>query len=1027
MIRNRLLVVFSLLAFPAWAQMPGATYEPVATQPTVGETPAGSSWPLAVSATGRYLLFSSYAPNVLVGQFDPNGSADLFLRDLVLGDTQLVSRASASHLRCAAGFTGSAFLSPDGRFVLFSTDASDVLPTGVDTNLDIVEGDDVFEYDRTTRTNRLVSSRWDDSDQPSQYGARLRAVTPDLRFLLLESFSEDLVAGITDGNNSQDVFRFDRSTGARILVSHAVGQPQSPSNGFSEAVAISADGRFLLLRSTATNLVPGYTNPSGQFQLFRYDALTQTTLLVSRSALSASTAADGQAFLGAQITPNGRWVLFSSRGSNLVPGQLDPVPGSDLFLLDADTDTMLLVDHLPGQPNAAPATSGAFAGAFTADGRYVVYASAAPDLAAGAVDTNNSTDAFLFDRTTGANRLLSHVPGNPLQAANGQTLVSFSGDLRYILFETTATDLGMVDSNNGADLILYDATTSAYRLVSHSLASASTAGNNSATLPTPVEPILDRLLFASAATDLVTGQDDQNGALDLFSFQLSTGAISALSGPPAPVVSVTPAGGTGVSASSENGQFIAFGQVQGEFLQTFLLDRQTGVRLLISQAFGQPGVPSNADCYPAFVSDDGRFVVFDSTASNLVADFVPSEFGLADYLWDRTTGLVELVAPSSAGPSQASNSQASFSGITPDGRHVLVFSNASDLVAGFVDPGGQRFHVFLRDRQTGTTALLDHAAGLPLTAANGSGSGTLSRDGRYVTLTSSATTLVAGLSDPNGASNDAFLFDRLSGQLELLSPSITVPNSTANRATAAGRLSADGRFVVLTSVASDLAPGVTDNPGSVDVFLRDRLLGTTELISHVGGAPFTAAGLSSGYLLSDDARFVLFQSRSAQLVPTTSPNSDNVFLYDRAAHVATRVSSSAYDPTAGGFWPATALAFSASGRYTLYSSPDSRFVAGFVDRNGNGDDLFLYDHGTGRSTVVSHPPYAPDLRSGEREVVYYTATMSRNGNVITFLSPASDFLLNDTNSRPDTIVVSTEIFVDGFESGDAGRWSVVVP
>lgn len=1031
--RKTPLVLLALLsAAPVCAQIPGATYTPVVTAATAGETPAGSSSPVSLSANGRYLLFSSRAPNVLVGQSDPNGDNDLFLRDLVTGTTQLVTRSFSSPLRCSAGRLSRSVMTPDGRFVLFASDAADILAPGLDINLGIALGGDLFEFDRTTGQNTLISSRWDDPTLPSELGINFVGATPDRRFLLIDSASTDLVGGLTDTNGTQDVFLFDRLTGTRKLISHAAGTPTTTANFFSSGAGLSADGRYVLILSTASNLVPGFVT-NNRFQLFRYDTVTQTAVLVSHAAGNPVAAATGEASFVAAMSPDGRWILFSSTGTDVVTGQIDTNTRNDLFLFDANTGSNLLVNHLPGQPATTPAgTSSTFAGSLTADGRYVVYHSAAPDLVAGVTDTNDTLDGFLFDRTTGLNQLLSHVPGNPLQAANGATSASFAGDRRFIRLTTTATDLGVADANGVEDIYLYDATTGTGRLVSHSLAGPLTTGNALSRSSGVLDPVLDTFLFSSQATDLVAGIDDQNLTEDLFAFQLSTGAISALSGPPVPIVQAPPPLGTHQVMMSANGRFVVFTRLFDSTspAQLWRFDRHTNQTVLVSHAVGQPSVVSDGDASPSFVSDDGRYVIYSSDATNLVAGFVPGPGAV--FLYDHTTGQNELLTAAAGQPNQAANGSCGVDRISPDGRYFLIRSTATDLLAGFVpSPGPPAHHLFLRDRVNGTTLLVDQASGSPLVAANGTAVGFSSPDGRYVVFNSSATNLVPGQVDTNGNAFDAFLYDRVTGTTELLSQAHGSPNTTANGFTVPVDLSADGRFVLLTTGATNLAPGITDLGSTQDVYLRDRQLGTSELISHEGGAPFTAAGSSIASSVSDDGRRVLFESSASTLVPTTPPVSSNVYLYDRATHGMTRVSASAYDPLDGGAFTTRAHGFSASGHHVLFSSPGSTYVFGFVDLNGGENDLFLYDHGTGQTRLVSHPPAAPDLRPGSRGIVaagfQQQPLLSSHGNVITFLSPASDFLLNDTNSRPDTIVVSTEIFVDGFESGNAARWSVVVP
>ncbi len=94
-------------------------------------------------------------------------------------------------------------------------------------------------------------------------------------------------------------------------------------------------------------------------------------------------------------------------------------------------------------------------------------------------------------------------------------------------------------------------------------------------------------------------------------------------------------------------------------------------------------------------------------------------------------------------------------------------------------------------------------------------------------------------------------------------------------------ISRDGRFVVFTSRATDLTP-VMDRNGTYDVFVRDRWLGGTELISIDTSGTHSGDGFSVNPTMSDDGRFVAFRSAASNLVGTDTNAADDVFLRDRA-------------------------------------------------------------------------------------------------------------------------------------------------
>ncbi len=160
-------------------------------------------------------------------------------------------------------------------------------------------------------------------------------------------------------------------------------------------------------------------------------------------------------------------------------------------------------------------------------------------------------------------------------------------------------------------------------------------------------------------------------------------------------------------------------------------------------------------------------------------------------------------------------------------------------------------------------------------------------------------------------------------------------------------ISADGRFVAFEGVpsASNLVPNDTNS--AADVFVRDRLLGTTERVS-VDSAGAQSDNGSAFAAVSDDGRFVTFQSVATNLVPSDTNNQIDVFVHDRTAGETTRVSvaSDGSQATIGGGAPA----ISGDGRYVVFQSPTSELVTG--DMNGTWD-IFARDRQSGTTTRVS--------------------------------------------------------------------------
>ena len=293
-----------------------------------------------------------------------------------------------------------------------------------------------------------------------------------------------------------------------------------------------------------------------------------------------------------------------------------------------------------------------------------------------------------------------------------------------------------------------------------------------------------------------------------------------------------------------------------------------------SATSSEPTTASGAS-FATSLSSDGRYVAFESTAPDLVAG---DTNGVSDvFLRDRAAGTVELVSVSS---SEAQGSGVSFAPrVSPDGRFVVFESAAPNLVTG--DTNG-RTDIFLRDRQAGTTVRVSVGAG-GVGGNFDSYLASVSADGRYVAFQSIASNLVAG--DTNGVS-DVFVRDLQSGTTSRVSVGAGGAQGTGGDSTLA-RISADGRYVVFQSAATNLVAG--DTNAALDVFVRDRQTGTTTRVSVTnGGAQANAA--SGEAQISSDGRYVVFTSTGTSLVAGDTNGLSDVFVRDRQAGTTSRVS-----------------------------------------------------------------------------------------------------------------------------------------
>jgi Tol biopolymer transport system component len=245
---------------------------------------------------------------------------------------------------------------------------------------------------------------------------------------------------------------------------------------------------------------------------------------------------------------------------------------------------------------------------------------------------------------------------------------------------------------------------------------------------------------------------------------------------------------------------------------------------------------------------------------------------------DRQTHATTRVSVNSAG--EPANDNSSNPAISADGRYVAFVSHAGNL-----DPGANANHgtdVFVHDRDTGTTELVAlSSSGEP--ADQPSHGPSISGDGRYVAFASFATNLTDG--EPSFLAR-VFVRDRTAGTTQHVS--VSSAGEAANSASDSPRISADGNSVTFFSLATNLVPGDTnDRP---DQFVHERSSGTTFRAS-VSSAGVQADETSGGGALSDDGRYVAFESFAANLAagPAGDDNAD-VFVHDRATGVTERVS-----------------------------------------------------------------------------------------------------------------------------------------
>lgn len=366
-----------------------------------------------VSANGRYVVFQSSATNLVPG--DGNGIQDVFLKDTQTGAISRVSTSSSGSEANGASFARD--ISADGRYILFQSAA---------TNL--VAGDtnglaDMFIKDIQTEIVSRVSTT-SASTQADGTNDGVAALSSDGHYVAFSSFAQNLVSG--DANGTTDVFIKDTQTGSISRVS--TGATGSEADGASQVTDISSDGRYVVFKSNATNLVAGDT---GATDIFVKDTQTGAITRVSTDMAGAQADADSN---DARVSSSGRYIVFASEATNLVAG--DTNSASDIFLKDIQTGAISLVS---ASALGTQANAGSYIGMdVSADGRYVVFVSDATNLIFG--DTNGTRDVFVKDTQTGnIGRISRTSSGGEVNGASDTPTITADG--KYVVFQSTGTNV----------------------------------------------------------------------------------------------------------------------------------------------------------------------------------------------------------------------------------------------------------------------------------------------------------------------------------------------------------------------------------------------------------------------------------------------------------------------------------------------------------------------------------------------------------------------------------------------------------
>lgn len=769
---------------------------------------------------GSEVVFSSPAPNLVPG--DTNGLTDIFVASK---DGKKERISVASNGQQANGDSVGAKISRDGRFVAFVSWATNLFAD--DSN----ERGDAFVRDRVSGTTKRINLR-KDGQQFSEGSVTEVAISANGRFV---AFVVETASCFQNNEGGLYVRDLRLGTTKRLIAT-------PDGEAFPNSISISGDGRRIAYLVHENNVN----------QVRMVDRLSGAIQLVSASRFGTVR----PEYSGApMISENGRFVVFESQAAGLVEGGEHMREG--VFIRDLLKNTIRRVDV--GFDGSDPYDM-ADSPSISADGRFVAFRSLASNLT-----PDSGPGYFIRDLRTGQTQPLTvTLDGSQLPGPERITPL-VSGDGRYVAFSHFASNLVPRDGNGGEDLFLRDTRTNTTELVTRrdpELPSTTSISRYDIVGAVSLSADGTQVFFASSSVTLTPGLT-RNSPYE-FTQRLFTRELNS----PTDDIEHLPVRTYFSTAVSRNGRFVLFITEDSlaptdttSYYDLYVFDRETGN---YTQAnIGSDGSNSQWDGYPVApnaLSDDGRYVVFTSSASGVVTGDTNGKRDI--FVRDLLLGTTARVSVASDGTE--SNGWSGNASVSSDGRFVVFESEADNLV-----PSDQNrtSDIFVRDLLNGTTERVSvNSEGQE--GSSYSYSPLISGDGSCIVFMGYSTNLVAGV----GYSGNIFWHDRLTGT--------TQPVIGTYGWGYLSSISNDGRLVAFHSDEMNMVPDDTNQ--SSDVFVRDMQRGVTRRVSVNAEGEQLNAGSSNG-ILSGDGTKLVFSSSATNLVPHDFNGNVDLFWVDLAS------------------------------------------------------------------------------------------------------------------------------------------------
>jgi Tol biopolymer transport system component len=809
-------------------------------------------------------------------------------------------------------------------------------------------------------------------------------ITPDGRYVLFASRANNLVMSGT--NNpflnqmppKLNVFLRDRTNGTTTLVSVNFSGT-GPGNGDSIPTALSTNGQFALFESAASDILPGDTNNATD--IFLRDLVNGTNQLIS---VSTNGRFGNGASWESVMTPDGRCVAFASAANNLVLADLNGI--QDIFVRDTQAGVTTLAS-----PGALSGSSDA--PAITPDGQYVVFRSTATNLVYRSAAIVN--EIYVRDLVAGVTTLASTNAHNLFTGTPNSYNQIISDDGLFVAFESSLSLTGVIQRYNllrGLTDILYTNAVATYAC-NHFRSLDMTPDGRFITFVGNTAP--------GGTNSSVFVWDALSGVATLASTNLS-GAVPTNSVCDSPTID--PSGRwLAYFCTATN---LTTNGVSGDF-HLYLQDLQAGTITLVDAGTNGAGLAKDFLSAPR-LTPDGRFLAFDGTDADLTANDNnrAADVFVADWV-AGTNELISVRQPALPSQTPAGATLGPVYSVNSNGRYV-AFSGTG---IGLLPNGYTNAYrgVFVRDQLNGTNILVSVDTN-GLGGADGwSFEPSISGDGRYVAFTSGADNLVRN--DSNIA-QDVFLRDLQTGITALVSVN-TAGTGLGNGASYSPTISTDGRYVLFHSLAKNLASGSFNGSENIflrDLQGRTNYALTTTGVSAVAMTPdarFVAFAPIAPFTIvvwnSQTASAIYAKSTTSKVTALAiSPDGNRIvysisggsYAQDRAANSNWLIGSSLVITNKG-------AQFTADSRFLIYATTAAQVTS---DTNGVAD-VYLYDFQTRSNLLVSQSDLWPGTANGPSD----SPTISADGRFIAYRSSASDLVAGATNGLPNVFVFDRQM------------------